>query len=352
MSTKFLKHFNTRQTPQSEPVPGTNQVPNSAGGYAYALDDWARLERFLILGSEGGSYYASERTLTVENAKAVVRCLEADAGRTLRTIVQVSDSGRAPKNEPAVMALAIAAGTGHTAAASEALPKVCRTGTHLFAFAEAVQGLRGWGRGLRRGVAAWYEGKTPEAWDHDPPAGTKWTPFGVLMLATGALTLIFTRSRETSDFWADALKVWWRSVKDRHGHIKRLVIYLDNGPKNSGTRTQWLRRLVEFSDWSGLEIRLVYYPPYHSKYNPIERCWSALEQKWGGALLNSLKVILQQALRMSWMKMHPVVKRLEGDYAEGVRLSKKEMKPYEARLLRSKTLPKYDITIMPLASDR
>ena len=160
---RYLKAINTRRTPQSEPIPGSAQVPNSAGGYAFAVDDWARLERFLILGSEGGSYYASERALTVENAKAVVRCLEADAERAIRTIVQVSDSGRAPKNEPAVLALAIAAGMGHTAAASEALPKVCRTGTHLFAFAEAVQGLRGWGRGLRKGIAAWYEGKTPEA---------------------------------------------------------------------------------------------------------------------------------------------------------------------------------------------
>lgn len=163
MSIKFLKHFSTRKTPQTEPIPGKAMTPNSAGGYSFAVDDWTRLERFLILGSEGGSYYAKERELTVENAKAVVRCLDADPARTIRTIVQVSESGRAPKNEPAVMALAIAAGSGHTAAASEALPKVCRTGTHLFAFAEAVQGLRGWGRGLRKGVAAWYEGKTPEA---------------------------------------------------------------------------------------------------------------------------------------------------------------------------------------------
>jgi 60 kDa SS-A/Ro ribonucleoprotein len=163
MGMKFLKHFRTRQTPQSEPIPGSAQVANSAGGYAFAVDDWARLERFLILGSEGGSYYATERALTLENARAVVRCLEADAERAIRSIVQISDSGRAPRNEPAVLALAIAAGMGHSAAAAEALPKVCRTGTHLFAYAEAVQGLRGWGRGLRRGVAAWYEGKTPEA---------------------------------------------------------------------------------------------------------------------------------------------------------------------------------------------
>jgi hypothetical protein len=166
------------------------------------------------------------------------------------------------------------------------------------------------------------------------------------VLATGALTLIFG-SAETSDFWVDALRLWWLQVQGEGGPIRRLVIYLDNGPNNSGSRTQFLKRMIEFADWSGLEIRLVYYPPYHSKYNPIERCWSSLEQKWGGTLLNRLKVILQQALRMTWKGNHPVVKRLQGDYPDGVRLTKKEMKPYEARLERSKTLPKYDILIKP-----
>ena len=190
------------------------------------------------------------------------------------------------------------------------------------------------------------QGEGPKGWDHDPPAARKWTPFGILVLATGALTLIFG-NQENSDFWVDCLKMWWTQVKGGYGHIKRLVIYLDNGPKNSGSRTQFLKRMIEFADWSGLEIRLVYYPPYHSKYNPIERCWSSLEQKWGGALLNGLKAILQHALRMTWQGMHPVVKRLYGHYPEGVRLTKKEMKPYEARLERSKTLPRYDITIKP-----
>jgi hypothetical protein len=83
------------------------------------------------------------------------------------------------------------------------------------------------------------------------------------------------------------------------------------------------------------------------EYNPIERCWSSLEKKWGGMLLNRLKVILQQALRMKWHGKHPVVRRLHGEYPDGVRLSKREMKPVEARLERSKTLPKYDITIKP-----
>jgi len=190
------------------------------------------------------------------------------------------------------------------------------------------------------------EGKTPKALDHDPPAKRKWTQLGILVLATGALMLIFGTG-ETSDFWVDALKVWWLQVRAKCGGIRRLVIYLDNGPNNAGTRTQFLKRMIEFADWSGLEIRLVYYPPYHSKYNPIERCWSSLEKKWGGILLNGMKVILRQALRMTWLKMHPVVKRLAGEYPDGVKLSKKEMRPYEARLKRSKTLPKYDITIKP-----
>jgi len=165
-------------------------------------------------------------------------------------------------------------------------------------------------------------------------------------MATGALTIIFG-THETSDFWVDGLKLWWSQVQGSWSAVRRLVIYLDNGPNNSGSRTQFLKRMIEFAEWSGLELRLVYHPPYHSKYNPIEHCWGTLEQKWGGSLLNCLKIIMQEALRMSWCGQHPTVKRLHGDYPEGVRLTKKEMKPYEARLERSKALPKYDIVIRP-----
>ena len=169
-------------------------------------------------------------------------------------------------------------------------------------------------------------------------------------MATGALTLVFG-ARDTSDAWVDALRLWWLQVRGGLGHVRRLVIYLDNGPMNSGRRTQFLKRMVQLADWSGLEIRLVYYPPYHSKYNPIERCWSALEQKWNGALLTCLKVVLQCALRMRWKGRHPAVRRLHGEYPDGVRVSAREMKPIEARLHRSATLPRYDITIKPRASE-
>jgi hypothetical protein len=190
------------------------------------------------------------------------------------------------------------------------------------------------------------DGEVTRGWDHDPPAKKKLVPFGILIVATGALMLLFG-SRETSDAWVDALQMWWLQVRSGLRHVKRLVIYLDNGPKNSGRRTQFLKRMVEFADWSGLEIHLVYYPPYHSKYNRIERCWSALEKKWNGVLLNSLEVVLQCALRMTWKGSHPMVKHFEGTYPDGVRVAAQEMKAYEARLQRSATLPKHDIVIKP-----
>jgi transposase len=194
------------------------------------------------------------------------------------------------------------------------------------------------------------QGEVTKGWDHDPPAKEKLVPYGILMVATGALMLLFG-SYETSDAWVDALQGWWRQVRRGHRHVKRLVIYLDNGPKNSGRRTQFLKRMVQFADWSGLEVRLVYYPPYHSKYNPIERCWSALEQKWNGELLNCLEVVLQCARRMTWKRRHPIVKCLDGKYPNGVRVAAKEMKLYEARLQRSAALPKYDIVIKPKTTE-
>jgi 60 kDa SS-A/Ro ribonucleoprotein len=153
-------------TPQNMPIPGTNQVPNSAGGYAWAVSHWERLRRFLILGSEGGSYYATERALTVENAQAVLACIREDGARAVNEIVAISDSGRAPKNDPAIFALALAAAAEDANTRKLALvvlPKVCRIGTHLFQFAEAIERLRGWGRGLRRGMGDWYAGQEAKA---------------------------------------------------------------------------------------------------------------------------------------------------------------------------------------------
>ena len=164
----FTQHLSTRlrrlATPQDEPIPGSAQLPNSAGGFAWALDRWARLDRFLVLGTEGGTYYVRERPLTRESAGAVAECIAEDGARVVRRVVEISTSGRAPKNDPALFVLAMAAGIGDDAtraAALAALPAVARTGTHLFHWLRFVEAFRGWGRGVRSAVGRWYTAKSP-----------------------------------------------------------------------------------------------------------------------------------------------------------------------------------------------
>ena len=131
-------------------------------------------------------------------------------------------------------------------------------------------------------------------------------------------------------------------------HIKELLINLDNGPNSSGCRTQFIKRMTEFADKTGLTVRLVYYPPYHSKYNPIERCWGRLEEHWNGELLDSVDKVVKWAETMTWKGVRPVVHLWNKAYKRGIRLTRKEMKPYEQRIQRSDRLPKWDIIIEPL----
>jgi 60 kDa SS-A/Ro ribonucleoprotein len=159
MAINYARQFNRRITPQSQPIPGSNQVRNSGGGFSWEVDDWTRLDRFLILGAEGGTYYITERDLVKQNHEAIVRCIKANGVRAVNRIVEISDAGRAPKNDPAIFALALAVTHGDAQAKAHAfasLNKVCRIGTHLFHFAEYVNAMRGWGRGLRNAVGDWY----------------------------------------------------------------------------------------------------------------------------------------------------------------------------------------------------
>lgn len=150
--------LNKRKTPQSEPIPGETQVQNNAGGFVYELDPWLQLDRFLILGTTGGTYYVTEQKLTRDNATLIERLIAQDGKRVVDTIVAVSDSGRAPSNDPALYALALASGAADVETRKYALAhlsKVARIPTHLFHFLEFLKGVRGWGGGLRRAVDAW-----------------------------------------------------------------------------------------------------------------------------------------------------------------------------------------------------
>ena len=188
--------------------------------------------------------------------------------------------------------------------------------------------------------------------DHDMGYDALLVPFGVLEIGRGEqsidqLWIGLGQSRETSDFIADSLERWWEQRSDGYGGIKRIQINLDNGPEISSSRTQFMNRLVQFADRTGLEIELVYYPPYHSKYNPIERCWGILESHWNGAILSSVQVAVNWASTMTWRGVSPIVELIEGVYQRGVTITRSAYRPILARLAKSKTLSKWSVTIRP-----
>lgn len=160
MSVNYTAHFNTRATKQSEPIPGrTDMVANNAGGYVFKVGPWDQFLRFLILGSEGGTYYVSEKSLIKENATNVIKCIQEDTQKAVDLILDVSLKGRAVKQDATIFALALAcafAPEKQKPIAYKAISSVCRTGTHLFTFVNYIQNLRGWSRGLRNGVAKFY----------------------------------------------------------------------------------------------------------------------------------------------------------------------------------------------------
>ena len=187
-----------------------------------------------------------------------------------------------------------------------------------------------------------------KAEDHDMNPKAKLVPYGILNVLTGLLTFFFGTSLETSDFIADSIESWWRENLGDNMGIEELVINLDNGPNSSGKRTQFIKRMTEFADLYNIQVRLVYYPPYHSKYNAVERCWGRLEEHWNGAILDSVSKAIQWAKTMTWKGVKPIVHLCQKVYENGVILTNKEMKPYEDRIIRSSLLPKWDVTIEPL----
>ena len=185
-----------------------------------------------------------------------------------------------------------------------------------------------------------------KAADHDFHPAAKVTPVGIFLPASDELFLYGVTSKVTSDCLVDRLVDWWESVKERFSHIKTLLIHLDNGPESHSRRTQFMQRLVEFVQHYHLTIRLAYYPPYHSKYNPIERCWGILEQHWNGALLDTLDAVIKSARTMTWKGKHPAVELVTTIYQTGVKLTKEAMKVVETQLQRLPHLDKWFVDIV------
>ena len=187
-----------------------------------------------------------------------------------------------------------------------------------------------------------------KALDHDFNPDEKVTPFGILLPETKETFIWMATSKVTADFMVDRLEEVLPDLRERCPQMETLVINADNGPESNGRRTQWLKRLVEFSETHQIKIQLAYYPPYHSKYNPVERCWGVLENHWGGELLNSVKKVAGLARSMVYAGIKPVVRTIRKVYQTGVKLTSKEMKgTIEPKVSRKEGLEDWFISIDP-----
>jgi hypothetical protein len=195
-----------------------------------------------------------------------------------------------------------------------------------------------------------YSRLTVKALDHDFAPNQKVTPVGVFLPQFNELFVFLTTSPVTADLLVDCLHQTWLMIAERFPQVRTLLLNLDNGPENHSRRTQFMQRLTDFVDQLGLTLELAYYPPYHSKYNPIERVWGVLEQHWNGSLLDTLETVRNFARTMTYNGVHPVVAVVTTPYQTGVKLSQKAMANLEKRFERLPGLEKYFVRIVPLSA--
>ncbi len=193
-----------------------------------------------------------------------------------------------------------------------------------------------------------YNRVVVKAYDHDFRPEEKVTPFGIFVPQHNDLYLFLATSRVTADFIVDCIEEVWEQLAPQFPQVHTLVLNQDNGPECQSRRTQFMKRITEFADASQVTIQLAYYPPYHSKYNPIERVWGVLENYWQGELLDCVETVVRFAQNMTYNRVHPVVKVVKNIYNTGVALPKKAMDALEKRLDRLPGLEKWFVRIVPV----
>jgi transposase len=189
--------------------------------------------------------------------------------------------------------------------------------------------------------------KPKRALDHDYSPSEVLVPFGILDVFKEQLWIYFGNSKETSDFVVDCLEMWWKENSNSYKDVEELMIELDGGSPMRSNRTQFIKRMVEFSRASNLKIRLIYYPPYHSKYNTIERCWACLENHWNGAILDSIETAIAWAKNMTWKGIKPIVNLVNKTYEKGIIPLPEELELSKIFWHPSLELPSWDVTIFP-----
>jgi hypothetical protein len=198
------------------------------------------------------------------------------------------------------------------------------------------------GMSSRRGV-----NRIPtDAADHDHVHSGEVVPVGLLVPQLNELSIFMVTSKVTADCLVDVLKIFWKDNKHRFPKVRKLLVDLDNGPENNSRRSQFMSRLIDLADAEQVDISLAYYPPYHSKYNPVERCFGVLENHWNGAILSTLDAAVGWASTMTWSGHHPIVRVVDVVYELGKKVAAPLMTLYERfRLRRDAHLPKYFVDI-------
>lgn len=189
-----------------------------------------------------------------------------------------------------------------------------------------------------------YSRRETEACDHDFAPDTVLKLFGIFLPAHCESFFYFTESNTTADFMADMLENLWHELRERF-NPHTLTINMDNGSENSSNRTQLIKRLVSFAQKHGVGIELAYYPPYHSRYNPIERLWGISEKHRNGELLDNIDKIIGLAKTMTYRGKSPVVNFIKDVYKTGVKLTKKVMQTYECLIHRLPGLEKWFVSV-------
>lgn len=187
--------------------------------------------------------------------------------------------------------------------------------------------------------------KAPIAEDHDQKWDAVLVPFGIYELNSDKVSIIFGNSCETSNFIVDALEKWWEQREFAQNEYDLLMIDLDNGKSVASNTRQFMSRIVAFSEKIKLPIQFVYYPPYHSKYNPIERVWAALENYWKPLVLDTVDATLKIAAQMSWKGLHPIIHFIDKVYAKGITLSDDDFDKLSPFINRNQNLLKWDMRI-------
>ena len=185
----------------------------------------------------------------------------------------------------------------------------------------------------------------PKTDDHDHHWTDVLVPFGLHEINTDNTFIIFGKSLETPDFIVDCLEEWWIKREFMNDEYDELMINLDNGSALAGNTKQFLKRMTEFSKKIKMPIQMVYYPPYHSKYNIIERFWAAVENYWAPLVLDTISNTIQIVKNVAWKGMNPIVSFISKTYEKGVKVTEKELKIIEKSIQRNPVLRKWDFVI-------